>query len=325
MATKYQTYDTEEAFVAPTPVQTPTPTPTPTLAPVVGETQDFQSLVRDYISKNNPKIYLLTPMFGGVCHAGYMTSIIQTLLLFKDLGLKVQLETCLNDSLVTRARNNLVSRAMNDPETTHILFVDADISFSPESILKLLLAEKEVVCGIYPLKKYFFERLLSDPMNPYNSNVVQTWIDKKNNSQLREFVSDEAAIQFNLLRYNVNFISNTLKIENNITEIRHAPTGFLMIKRVVFEKLFQSYPGLQYTDDVSFARPGEEQFSFNIFDTATEKMPDGKSHLLSEDFVFCERYRKIDPENHKVYCDVSINLGHSGINTFQGSFISSLL
>lgn len=287
--------------------------------------EEFEKIIAGFIKKYNPKLYILTPVYGSMVYVDYMTSLIQTIHLFKELGLNIQVEFVKNDSLVTRARNNAVARAMNDPECTHIMFIDADILWTPESVIKLLLADKEVVCGIYPLKHYNFNRLLTDPLNPANSNIIQTWIDKKNASQLKDFITDEQCINYNLLRYNVNFMSTELTIENNIAEIRHAPTGFMMIKRVVFEKLFKSYPSLNYTDDVGFARPGEEKFSFNIFDTSVEKMPDGKNHLLSEDFLFCERYRKINPENHKIYCDVSINLGHAGTLTYQGSFISSLL
>lgn len=345
MSNKYQVYDTEDPAIYstnasttsfPPPTMCPPPTTTPTVPSTLKSTitqaktpygAEFDSLVQQFLERHNNKVkvYILTPVYSSTVFVDYMTSLIQTIALFRDLNIPLQIEYCKNDSLVTRGRNNLVARAMNDPDMTHVMFIDADINWTPDSIIKLLLAEKEVVCGIYPLKHYHFNRLLSDPMNPYNSNVVGTWLEKKKVSQLRDFITDEQAIQYNLLRYNVNFISNELSINNNIAEIRHAPTGFLMIQRTVFEKLFRSYPGLNYVDDVGFARPGEERYSFNIFDTGVEKMPDGKNHLLSEDFLFCERYRKINPEKHKVYCDVSINLGHSGTTTYQGSFISSLL
>jgi len=313
---------TLKSSIAPIPTNTLTSTET-----AAQNGAELREIVRKFMESynNKVKVYILTPVYSSTVYVDYMTSLIQTISLFRDLNIPLQVEYCKNDSLVTRGRNNLVARAMNDPEMTHVMFIDADISWTPESVIKLLLSEKDVVCGIYPLKHYHLNRLLTDPMNPYNSNVVKTWLDKKNNSQLREFITDEQAIQYNLLRYNVNFISNELTINNNIAEIRHAPTGFIMIRRTVFEKLFRSYPGLQYVDDVGFAREGEERYSFNIFDTAVEMMPDGKNHLLSEDFLFCERYRKINPEKHKVYCDVSINLGHSGTNTYHGSFISSLL
>lgn len=337
---KYQVFDKEDPSIysAPSPISAAAAAPAPQAQPVAPSQPlasitktpygaDFEANVREFLDRHNNKVkvYILTPAYNGTVFVDYMTALINTIALFRDLNIKLQVEFCKNDSLVTRARNNLVARAMNDPEMTHIMFIDADIGWTPDSIIKLLLAEKEIICGIYPLKHYHFNRLLSDPMNPVNTNVVQTWLDKKNASQLREYMTDEQAIQYNLLRYNVNFISNELTITNNVCSIRHAATGFVMIKRAVFEKLFRSFPGLQYVDDVGFARPGEERYSFSIFDTGVERMPDGKNHLLSEDFLFCERYRKIDPQNNHVYCDVSINLSHSGTTTYNGSFISSLL
>ena len=42
---------------------------------------------------------------------------------------------------------------------THMLFIDADIGFDYTNIERLLQAEKDVVCGIYPRKHVHFERM----------------------------------------------------------------------------------------------------------------------------------------------------------------------
>ena len=79
--------------------------------------------------------------------------------LFKNFNLNIEVIFCKNDSLVTRARNNLVAKAMNDPNMTHIIFIDNDITWDPFDILKLLIADKPIVGGIYPLKSYNFDKL----------------------------------------------------------------------------------------------------------------------------------------------------------------------
>ena len=55
--------------------------------------------------------------------------------LFQQLGIELHTEFCKNDSLVSRARNNLVARAMSNPNTTHMLFIDNDITWDIFSTL----------------------------------------------------------------------------------------------------------------------------------------------------------------------------------------------
>jgi hypothetical protein len=58
----------------------------------------------------------------------------------------------INESLVSRARNSLVAKFLANPKATHLMFVDADITFTPDDILRLVLHNKDVVCGAYPMK-----------------------------------------------------------------------------------------------------------------------------------------------------------------------------
>ena len=59
--------------------------------------------------------------------------------ILQKYGISVKFEFCKGDSLVSRARNNLVAKAMSDPSVTHIFFIDSDISWDPVNVLKLLL------------------------------------------------------------------------------------------------------------------------------------------------------------------------------------------
>lgn len=322
----------------PVPVQTPqrgasgAPAPSMTAVPAPDFTSnDFADVVRTYVAKHNPKLYILTPCYGCMCYIDYMTCLIQTIEYFRSVNFPLQVEFCKNDSLVSRARNNLVARAMTDPECTHIMFIDSDIIWSPIDILKLVLSEKELCGGIYPLKHYHWGKLLGgsgapnapSPVPPYQ-NVVQNWIDKKNASQLRNYVSDEDTIKYNLVRYNVNYVSNYLHIENNMAEVRHIATGFMLIQRCVLEKMFRSFPTTKYIDDVCFLKPHENANAYALFDCGVENETGTEPHYYSEDWLFCHRYRKMSSE-HKIYIDVSIALGHCGSEVYHGSFINSII
>ena len=80
-----------------------------------------------------------------MCYINYMTSLINTLTLFRQLNFPIQVEFCKNDSLISRARNNLIARAMYDKSMTHVIFIDKDITWDPLDVIILILIEKELV------------------------------------------------------------------------------------------------------------------------------------------------------------------------------------
>ena len=279
------------------------------------EPTNFQDKVTEYLSKNKVCLYVLTPHYGGMCYVNYMNSLIATISRMKDVGVEMHIEFCNNDSLVSRARNNLVAKAMTNPNMTHMLFIDNDITWDPDSILKLLIADKPIVGGIYPLKQYNWERLVST--NPENPNVVQNWIDRKNQSMFKDAIPDVDMVHHRMLSYNLNLITKTLKIENNLTAVRHIATGFMMIKRKVIEKMQMAFPSTKYVDDVGFLSSKESEQAFALFDCGVE---DG--HYFSEDWLFCHRWTKMGGEIH---VDVTINLNHTGPVDFRGCYLASVI
>lgn len=56
------------------------------------------------------------------------------------------------DSLVTRARNNVVAGFMAS-DCDELLFIDTDIVFTPEQIFRLVSHDESFVCGLYAKKK----------------------------------------------------------------------------------------------------------------------------------------------------------------------------
>ena len=97
-------------------------------------------------------LHIGIPCYGGMVSEPTMTSFLRFTLLATQAGLNWSLDTMVNESLVTRARNNLMAKMMTNKEATHFMFIDADIRFQPESILQMLAYEKEVIGGLYPKK-----------------------------------------------------------------------------------------------------------------------------------------------------------------------------
>ena len=277
----------------------------------------FDKKIQNYIEKTKPRLYILTPCYGGMCYVNFVSSLTNTLDSLRQLGIEIMVEFCKNDSLVSRARNNLVARAMSDKKMTHILFIDSDITWEPSSILKLMIAQKPIVGGVYPLKHYHWDKLVVDPLNPYKSNIIQTWIKTKNESQLKDLIDDETLIQNKLLTYNVNYLENYLSIDENLAKVKHTATGFMMIQRSTIENMMKAFPSTKYVDDVHFLKPEENQYAYALFDCGVE---DG--HYYSEDWLFCHRWTKMGGDIH---IDVSINLNHTGVEDYKGSYIASIV
>jgi len=97
-------------------------------------------------------LHIGIPCYGGMVSEPTMTSFLRFTLLAQQAGLNWSLDTMVNESLVTRARNNLMAKMMTNKEATHFMFIDADIRFQPESILSMIAYDKEVIGGLYPKK-----------------------------------------------------------------------------------------------------------------------------------------------------------------------------
>ena len=273
----------------------------------------FEAEVRQYVAKHKPVLYMLTPCYGSLCYVSFMVCLVNTMNLCNSFGIEFHLEFCRNDSLVPRARNNLIARAMSNPKATHFMFVDADITWSAIDVVKLLISHQYLVGGLYPLKHFHFERL-KDP------NAIETWKAKRNSQPFLENISDEDIIQHNLLRYNFNHVAgtnNTVQIVKNLLEVRHLATGFMMIRRETIETMQKAFPSTKYVDDVGFLKGNENEHAFALFDCGVEE-----EHYFSEDWLFSQRWKNL---GGKIYVNVTINLTHTGIQDFTGSFLTSLL
>lgn len=286
--------------------------PTETIDAKVTPNNDFLTRVNAYVRENKPHLCILTPCYGSVCYVNFVHCLMQTNYLFQQLGILLTIEFCKNDSLVSRARNNLVAKAMTNATVTHIMFIDNDITWDPSDILKLLLSDKSLVGGVYPLKRYNWDKIV-DPQG----ELMRKMIERKNKSSFGSIMSDVDFVQHNLLKYNANFLDNVITIQNNLARVRHIATGFMMFKRNTIEQMIKAYPATKYTDDVGYLQGDENNYAYALFDCGVED-----NHYFSEDWLFCHRWSKM---GGNIYMDVSINLKHTGLEDYSGSFVSSII
>ena len=97
-------------------------------------------------------IHFCMPCYGGQVNEGTFASFVRFTMLAMRHNIPFSLDTMVNESLIPRGRNNLVAKFLANKQATHLMFIDADIRFDPESVLRLVLHNVGVACGLYPMK-----------------------------------------------------------------------------------------------------------------------------------------------------------------------------
>lgn len=211
---------------------------------------------------STPKIFIATPMYGGQCFGGYASSIIQLCETLAEKKVPYRYRFIFNESLITRARDNLVLDFLDDKDATHLLFLDADIEFNAPDILRLVEEDKPIIGGLYPAKAIQWGAVHSAAQSGVPANIL------RNHS--RRFI------------FNVKSGDNPLITGDRVREVEHLGTGYMLIKREVFEEMMAYTP--KYTNN-SGDYIGRETYAF----FPTSICPDTNA-LLSEDYHFCKQW-----------------------------------
>ena len=98
------------------------------------------------------KVHICMPCYGGMLTESTFMSFIRWSNTARQLGIDYTVETLTNESLISRARNTMVAKFLSNPDSTHLMFIDADIGWEPWHLLLLLHHDKDVIGGMYPLK-----------------------------------------------------------------------------------------------------------------------------------------------------------------------------
>jgi hypothetical protein len=247
------------------------------------------------------KLFIATPMYGGMNHGLYMKSCLDLQTIMIKYGIEVKFSFLFNESLITRARNYLVDEFLRS-DYTHMMFIDSDIHFDPNDVVALLALDKDVIGGPYPKKSINW------------NNIAET---ARRNPDLnpRELENLVGEYVFNVVKGTQQFqVSEPL-------EVMEIGTGHMMIKRQVFEKLAKEFPNIRYKPD----HVGQEHFDGSryihayfdtVIDTADSYIGGGSDRYLSEDYMFCQMWRKIGGQ---VYLCPWMRTQHIGTYAFTGN------
>jgi len=183
----------------------------------------------------------------------------------RQLGIDWTMETMTNESLISRARNTLVAKFLNNPESTHLMFVDADIGWEPWHLLVMLNRDVDVIGGLYPMK-----------------TLPVKWV--------------------------VNGFDGAETGPDGLQEVSKTGTGFMLVKRHVFDKL-NSHPAVKpFNNDIGLPKELDKHLK-TYYDTAVRE-----NRYYSEDWTFCENWRDM---GGKIWVDKRVLLKHTGTYVFD--------
>ena len=174
------------------------------------------------------------------------------LLIFKD-----------GDALITRARASLISQFLDDPSATHLLFIDADIGFEPEQVVRLIQCGAEMCAAVYPIKRIDWDKALQRQSTVRGPNPAGSVITING----RALKNPNAVVCQGGLR----------------PKVRYAGTGFLMIRRRRWKKCARKLSAPCSTSAITrldAATASDKRFA--LFECMIAE--DGT--YLSEDFAF---------------------------------------
>ena len=246
------------------------------------------------------RLIIATPCYGGQVTERYAQSIFNLVSTANKYGVSLGYLTLANESLITRGRNELVSSFIKSTTGTHLMFIDADISFDPNDVIRMLVADVDIVAGAYPLKTLDWNAASGVATLYPNAGPEETMA---------------AAIQYviNVHKPDASLIGQQVDVQvvNGLLEVWDAGTGFMLMKRGVIEDMITAYPETRYFSDKDMTLPDEIRERYALFDT----MIDDDGRYLSEDYTFCRRWQYI---GGKIHLEVNTVLDHIGTMTFQG-------
>jgi|TARA_R110000744_G_scaffold204551_3_gene323345 hypothetical protein len=246
-------------------------------------------------------IFIATPCYGGQIGEPYFRSMMRLAILCNKYDINFTVSTLANESLITRGRNTLVSFFMEHPEATHLFFVDADIEFDPNDMLRMVAYDKPVVVGAYPKKAI-----------NWNSIINAARGDEAETPDTIEGHSSNYVVNFDFLKDEEGKPVPQIQIRDNLIKLKDAGTGFMCIKKEVIQKMFDNHPELSYANDINVDQKFEKHM-YALFDTIID--PESRRYL-SEDYTFCRRWQDMDGE---VFLDPRTALNHVGHYTFRGN------
>jgi len=239
------------------------------------------------------KVFIATPAYGGNVTVDYMTSVVHIVTQLKEVAWQLRLTA--GESIITVGRNNAVMEFLASG-CTHLLFLDADVAVGVETIKNLLAEDVDVALAPYPAK------------NLNEEKMQEAVLRRGGLPRLRD------GLHY-VLHAQPKTVGKAFDEGRSFVEVDAGPTGCMLIKRGVFDKLREAYPNMHCRiNGTNQGRSMQYDVWWRFFDT----MVDEGGEFLGEDIAFCRRWRDI---GGTIWADLGATLCHVGRHAYTGSMM----
>jgi hypothetical protein len=203
------------------------------------------------------KIYIATPLTGGIVKMRYYASVLKMIQSFETARIPRNFSV-IDACNLPEQRDALADQFLRS-NSSHLLFIDSDMSFEPDLWRHLLSFEKDFVSTICAKRLFSFERM------------------KK---LLDDGVSFEDARS---MAHDFNIGSPPQAKEGDLYKVRSIGMAFVLISKGCFEQITEKGELKEYDSSVL---PGHKVRGF------FQHAEDNQGRPLAEDHSFCRRWRR---------------------------------
>tara|TARA_R110000796_G_scaffold36615_2_gene93102 strand:- start:619 stop:1380 length:762 start_codon:yes stop_codon:yes gene_type:complete len=238
-------------------------------------------------------ILIAIPCFGGQLYTDFFTSLLKLSDELRIKNIKFEIQTIQNESLITRARNSFCAIFLENPQFTHLLFLDNDLIFNPTNVIELIESGHEIVGCSYPKKNINW-----DKVKHYSVESI-----------------DFIKVMSTDMNYNLKpNAKGECKIINGFIEALDIPTGMMLIDKRSLAAIVNVNRQYHYKNNVAGYK--NKNTFYDLFRTG---VIDGI--YLSEDYYFC---RLAIDAGIDLYLNLNATLGHIGNMQYYGNLGSCL-
>jgi hypothetical protein len=235
-------------------------------------------------------LVIATPMFGGLCHSGYMLSKDRLAQVIRQGGGRCSTLAIGNESLIERARNTLAWHFIANAKATHFLFWDGDQAvWTPNDILRMVAADKPIICAAVPMKKINWQAVACAA----RAGVPDDELERCSGIFNVDHEDEDGVVSV-----------------NEPFEIKRGGSGLMLIQRHVFDELSDGTPDYQSDLPGQTIPPGSRVKHFFPVGIADDR-------LMSEDYGFCNAWRS---RGGKIWCAPWVEVEHYGTYAFRGTY-----